>query len=497
MYDQQGRALIALGQGREICLLPAMANRHGLITGATGTGKTITLQTMAETFSQMGVPVLAADVKGDLSGIAAPGGRQEGVRQRVNDWRLEEKGFVFQSFPVQFWDVFAEQGLPLRASLSSLGPLLLSRLLTLNETQSALLSVLFKMAQDQSLDLVDIKDLRQLLQYTAGNSADLAARYGHISSASLGAIQRSLIALEQEGGGLFFAEPALDISDLFRREHGKGVINILAAGKLMNAPRLYTTLLLWLLNQLFLKLPEEGDTDKPKLVFFFDEAHLLFRDPPKALLEKILQTVRLIRSKGVGVYFITQSPGDIPEAVLSQLGNRVQHALRSYTPKDQQSLRAAARSFRANPSFDTGQAIAGLTIGEALISFLDDKGAPAVVERTLVVPPQSQIGPLAAPELRAAIISSPLYARYAAAEERISAYEILTGKENIRSGQQKAEERSGGKEKIQREEEKLRLARERRERKDKAAGKKFWGGVVKSVLAPFIRQFFRSLFKTR
>jgi DNA helicase HerA-like ATPase len=497
MYDQQGRALIALGQSKEICLLPAMANRHGLITGATGAGKTITLQTMAETFSQMGVPVLAADVKGDLAGIAAPGGRQKEVRQRVKDWHLQEKGFAFQSFPVRFWDVFAEQGLPVRAPLSSLGPLLLSRLLTLNETQSALLSVLFKIAQDQALALVDIKDLRELLRYASANSAALAARYGNISGVSLGAIQRNLLALEQEGGGLFFAEPALDLSDLLANEQGKGVINILAAGKLMNAPRLYTTLLLWLLHQLFVSLPETGDTDKPKLAFFFDEAHLLFHDPPKALLEKILQTVRLIRSKGVGVYFITQSPGDIPEAVLGQLGNRIQHALRSYTPKDQQSLRAAARSFRANPAFNTEQAISGLNIGEALVSFLDSKGAPLMVERAFIVPPQSRIGPLPAAEREAIINSSPLYARYAETEERLSAYEILTKREDARSGERKRAEKSTSAGKIQREEGKLPPARQRQAQRESAARRKFWGGVARSALLSLLRQFFRSLFKKR
>jgi DNA helicase HerA-like ATPase len=482
MYDQQKRAWIALGAKEEICLLPAMANRHGLITGATGSGKTVTLQTLAETFSQMGVPVLAADIKGDLSGIAAPGGQQERVRQRVGQWRLEERGFAFQGFPVQFWDVFTRQGLPLRAPLASLGALTLSRLLQLNETQSGLLAVLFKLAQDEQLELIDIKDLSKLLQYAAASRSLLTPRYGHIPGSSLGAIQRGLIALEQEGAGQFFAQPGLDLHDLLGCREGKGVVNILAADKLMDAPRLYTSVLLWLLSQLFTGLPEVGDSPKPKLAFFFDEAHLLFSDISKPLLEKITQVIRLVRSKGVGVYFITQSPGDIPDPILSQLGNRIQHALRPYTPKDQQNLRAAARSFRPNPAFDSEKAIAGLSTGQALISFLDAQGAPAMVEQAFILPPQSRIGPLDENERQDIINASPLKAAYREICKKPSAHERLEEKmkENSPAGQERARDKGRSRTGSQ---------------NNGAASRRFWSGVIRSILLPLLRRLLRSLFK--
>jgi DNA helicase HerA-like ATPase len=475
MYDQQKRALIALGEEKEICLLPAMANRHGLITGATGSGKTVTLQTLAETFSQMGVPVLAADIKGDLSGVAAPGGQQERVRQRVSQWRLQERGFAFQGFPVQFWDVFAQQGLPLRAPLADLGALALSRLLQLSETQSALLAVLFKLAQDEGLHLAGIEDLGKLLQYAETRRSVLTPRYGNIPGSSLGAIQRSLLALEQEGGKQFFAQPGLQLEDLLCCPRGQGMINIVAADKLMSAPRLYSSVLLWLLNRIFTVLPEAGDTAKPKLAFFFDEAHLLFNDIPKALLEKITQVIRLVRSKGVGVYFITQAPGDIPDPILSQLGNRIQHALRPYTPKDQQNVRAAARSFRPNPAFDTEQAIAGLSTGQALISFLDHQGAPAMVEQVFIVPPQSRIGPLAENERRDITENSPLRAKYGEFSAKSPAYEWLSRK--MEQPQPAREEQA------------------KKKRPENGFLLRFGKELLRSVILPMLRRFLRSLFK--
>ena len=395
MFDNQHRSFIAINDDKEICFIPKMANRHGLITGATGTGKTISLQVLAETFSNMGVPVFAADMKGDLSGVAKVGGNKESVTKRVAQFKLAEKGFEYKSCPVQFWDVFGEQGHPVRTTVSELGPLLLERLLMLNETQGAVLSLIFKIADENDLLLIDLKDLQKMLQYVGDNRAQFTITYGNISTQSVGSIQRNLARLEAEGGEMFFGEPELNISDLIKTDNrGKGIINILAADKLMNSPRIYTTFLLWLLSDLFENLPEVGDLEKPKLVFFFDEAHMLFNDMPKVLLEKVEQIIRLIRSKGVGVYFISQNPADIPDNILGQLGNRIQHALRAYTPNDQKAVKVAANTFRANPKFDTETAITELGTGEALVSFLDEKGAPHPVERALVVPPEGQIGPL-------------------------------------------------------------------------------------------------------
>ena len=513
MFDNEKRAFIAISGSeeicpKEICLVPRMANRHGLITGATGTGKTVTLQTMAETFSQMGVPVFAADVKGDLSGVAARGGNKKSVTDRVASYHLEEKGFAFQAFPVQFWDVFGETGAPVRASIADMGPLLLSRLLSLNDTQTAVLTVIFKIAQDEKLALIDLKDLRSLLEYAAGNADKYTTSYGNISAASVGAIQRGLVALEHDGAGLFFGEPALNIDDLLQTDGGKGVINILASDKLMNSPKLYTTFLLWLMTKLFDVLPEVGDPDKPKLVFFFDEAHLLFTDAPKVLVEKVEQVVRLIRSKGVGIYFISQTPSDMPDSVLGQLGNRVQHALRAYTPKDQKALKAAAQTFRANPAFDTETAIAQLGTGEALVSFLDEKGAPVPVERAFILPPQGQIGPLDAAARESMVKGSLLYRHYADARDRESAHEILTERtqsavnakeEAVRQKEEaKAEaQRRKEEEKARKEEEKLRLAREKEEAKQAKEQRRFWGGLAKSVLAPLARQALGSIFKRK
>ncbi len=497
MFDSEKRAFVALAGKTEICFLPGMANRHGLITGATGTGKTVTLQTLAETFSAMGVPVFAADIKGDLSGVAAKGGNKESVNRRVAEYGLAAKGFSFQAYPVQFWDVFGERGAPVRATITDMGSLLLSRLLVLNDTQSAVLSVIFKMAKEEGLELIDLKDLRKTLEYAAANSSRFSSAYGNMSAASIGAIQRGLITLEQEGAEAFFGEPSLNIDDLLQTDGLKGVINILAADKLMNAPKVYTSFLLCLLSRLFDVLPEVGDPDKPKLVFFFDEAHLLFSDAPKALLDKVEQVIRLIRSKGVGIYFISQSPGDIPDSVLGQLGNRVQHALRAYTPKDQKVLKAAAQSFRANPAFDTETAISQLGTGEALVSFLDAKGAPLPVERAFILPPEGQIGPLDGTEREAMLKASPVNRYYGRGQDRSTAYEILSGQPNALLSEKEQKAQARAEEKNRREEEKVRLQKQKEEKREQEQRGRFWSGVAKSVFVPIARQLIGSLFKRR
>ncbi|MGI6246293.1 MAG: helicase HerA-like domain-containing protein [Pseudochelatococcus sp.] len=413
------------GGGAQTLLL-RRANRHGLVTGATGTGKTVTLQVLAEGFSNAGVPVFAADIKGDLSGLAAPGNGAAPFVKRAAEIGVD---YVPDSFPVTFWDVFGEQGHPVRASVSDMGPLLLSRLLDLNETQEGILNIVFRVADEQGLLLLDLKDLRAMLAHVAENAPQLTVQYGNVARQSVGAIQRRLLVLENQNAEKFFGEPALDIADLIRTDRdGRGIVNILAADRLMNNPRLYATFLLWLLSELFEHLPEVGDPDKPVLVFFFDEAHLLFDGAPKALLEAVERVVRLIRSKGVGVYFVTQNPLDIPDAVLGQLGNRVQHALRAYTPRDQRAVRAAAETFRQNPAFDTQQAITELGVGEALVSLLDAKGAPEIVARTLIAPPAARVGPLTAAERAEAIARSLMRGRYDTAIDRESAYEVLTNR---------------------------------------------------------------------
>src|SRR5271170_4558598 len=407
-----------------LCLLSNMANRHGLVAGATGTGKTVTLQVMAESFSRIGVPVFAADIKGDLSGISQPGTDNPKIAARVKEMKLTE--FAFAGCPVTFWDVFGEQGHPVRATVSEMGPLLFSRLLGLNDTQQGVLSLVFKIADDQGLLLLDLKDLQAMLRHVGENAKDFQTQYGNISAASIGAIQRGLVTLEQQGGDRFLGEPALNLDDLMQTDaNGHGVVNILAADRLVNSPKLYATLLLWLLTELFEKLPETGDPDKPKLVFFFDEAHLLFTDLPKVIQDKVQQVVRLIRSKGVGIYFVTQNPIDVPDEVLGQLGNRVQHALRAFTPRDQKAVRAAATTFRADPGINIETTITELGVGEALVSFLDEKGTPNIVDRALVCPPHSQIGPIT-PERREQIIAGSLVAGvYEDAVDRESAYEML------------------------------------------------------------------------
>jgi DNA helicase HerA-like ATPase len=415
--------LIAKSGEIELSLLSALANRHGLITGATGTGKTVTLQRIAEQLSLAGVPVFLADAKGDLSGLGAAGVASERLQKRldqltITDWQSHDN-------PVVFWDVFGELGHPIRATISDMGPLLLGRLLNLNDTQAGVLQMVFKIADDQGLLLLDLKDLRAMVQHVGEHAADFKTQYGNVSAASIGAIQRGLLTLDEQGGDRFFGEPMLDIDDLMQTVDGKGVINVLAAEKLMNSPRLYASFLLWLLAELFERLPEAGDLPRPKLAFFFDEAHLLFNEAPPALLQKVEQVVRLIRSKGVGVYFVTQNPLDIPDSVLGQLGNRVQHALRAFTPRDQKAVKAAAETLRANPKFSAETAITELGVGEALVSFLDEQGRPTVVERGLVLPPSSRIGPLTADERSAAIAASSLAGHYEKFVDRESAFEKL------------------------------------------------------------------------
>lgn len=416
--------LIAKSGNKELAILPRMANRHGLIAGATGTGKTITLQSLAEQFSRAGVPVFMADVKGDLSGMCLPGGGNPKVEARVGALGL--KDFAYAANPVVFWDVFGQKGHPMRATVSDMGPLLLARMLNLNDIQAGVLTAIFRIADDNGWLLLDLKDLRAMLQYVAEHAAEYTALYGNISTASVGAIQRALLQLEHEGGDRLFGEPALNFDDLMQTdEKGRGVINVLAAETLYDAPRVYATLLLWLLSELFENLPEVGDVEKPRLVFFFDEAHLLFNDAPQVLLSKIEQVVRLIRSKGVGVYFVSQNPLDIPDVVLGQLGNRVQHALRAFTPRDQKAVKAAAETFRPNPKIDVEAAITELGVGEALISLLDEKGRPHPVERALVVPPGSRVGPATDIERQQVIRASLLYGHYEQQIDRQSAYEIL------------------------------------------------------------------------
>ena len=446
--------LIGGAEGKGLYQLGSMGNRHGLVTGATGTGKTVTLQVLAESYARMGVPVFAADIKGDLSGIAAPGTPHPKIDERLAVMPAE--GFSFQGCPVVFWDVFGQSGHSLRSTISEMGPLLLSALLDVNETQSGILYACFRIADEQGLLLLDLKDLRAMLQFMAENAAELRGAYGNISAASVGALQRQLLVLEEQGGDVFFGEPAVNLSDLMHVDFsGNGVISILDASSLMaRSPKIYATFLLWLLAELFEQLPEVGNPDKPVMVFFFDEAHLLFDNVPKALVDKIEQVVRLIRSKGVGIYFISQSPTDVPDQILGQLGLKIQHALRAYTPKEQKAVRSVAESFRVNPAFDTGEAIISLGTGEALVSTLDEKGRPCMVERILIRPPYSRIGPLTAQERGAITSRSPLKGRYDVAMDRESAFEMLQVRarqsllkaEEIREAETKAkaEQKDGG-----------------------------------------------------
>ncbi|MBR0356971.1 MAG: DUF853 family protein, partial [Clostridia bacterium] len=435
MYSEC-KAYIANAQGKKIYLLPQMANRHGLITGATGTGKTVTMKVLAEAFSHMGVPVFLADVKGDVSGLAEPGVDSEGMQKRIDRFDLRDC-WSYREFPVAFWDIFGEKGIPVRIKVSDMGPLMFSRLLGLTEVQTGILHIVYRVADDNGLELIDLKDLRAMLTYVNDNRADLVTTYGNVTPQSIGAIQRALLRLEDEGGNIFFGEPSISVSDLLRvDEDGFGILNILDSAKLIRSPLIYSTFLIWLVSELFERLPEVGDPEKPKAVFFFDEAHLLFQNAPKAFLEKIVQLVKLIRSKGVGIYFVSQSPSDIPGDVLSQLSNRIQHGLRAYTPAEMKAVKAAANSFRTNPDLDTEKEILSLGTGEALVSLLDEKGIPTMVERANILPPQSLMAP-AQEETRQSILQyDPMFASYAEAVDRYSAYEKL--KEEADAKEQKA-----------------------------------------------------------
>ena len=446
MYLQdQHKIWLATGDA-PIYLEPSMANRHGLIAGATGTGKTVTLKVLAESFSDMGVPVFLADIKGDLSGMCMPGQETKHIRRSIDAMGIS--GFDYTAYPVRFWDVYGKQGHPVRTTISEMGPELLSRLLGLNDTQSGILRIVFRVADDRGLLLVDLKDLRSMVQYVGDNAKEFKLTYGNISSQSVGAIQRALLQLEDEGGDTFFGEPDLDLADWMDWDgDGRGVMNVLECQELFQHPLLYATFLLWMLSELYELLPEAGDLDKPKLAFFFDEAHLLFKDAPKALVEKVEQVVRLIRSKGVSVWFITQNPSDLPDSVLGQIGNRVQHALRAYTPNDQKALRAAARSFRANPAFNTEEALQALGVGEALVSVLDEKGVPSVVQRAGVLPPRSSMSAANQTEVDRVISESTLYRKYTQMEDRRSAYEVLEEVREEQAAREEAEARQAAWEK--------------------------------------------------
>lgn len=453
---------------KNLFLLPSMANRHGLIAGATGTGKTITMKVMAESFSDMGVPVFLADVKGDLTGMCRPGEDSADMRQRIERFGIAR--FEYQSYPTRFWDIFGEQGIPVRVTVSSMGPTLLARLLGLTEVQAGVLNIVFKVADDNGLLLLDLKDLRSMLQFVGDNRAEFTTEYGNVSTASIGAIQRALLAFEDEGAEQFFGEPELNIKDWMRTDmDGRGYINILSSKRLIQSPTVYGTFLLWMLSELFEQLPEVGDLDKPRMIFFFDEAHLLFNGAPKALVQKIVQVVKLIRSKGVGVYFISQSPSDIPNDVLAQLSNRVQHALRAYTPAEQKSVRAAAKAFRVNKEFDTEEAIMELGVGEALVSFLDEEGIPSVVERAKILPPQSLMGPADEKRVKTLIVSDEFDLKYRESIDRESAYEILT-----RAGEELERQRAAAEEEAAAEKQRQKEAKaaERERIKAEAAAEK-------------------------
>ena len=488
MLDKERGLYVAHSANGPISIVGKMANRHGLIAGATGTGKTVTLQVLAETFCQAGVPCFMADMKGDLSGISQVGKLSGFIQKRLPEFGIEDP--QFQSCPVRFFDVYGEQGHPMRSTISNMGPDLLGRLMELNETQTGVLNIVFKIADDNGLLLDDLKDLRAMLNFVGQNAAEFTTQYGNVSTASIGAIQRALLGLENQGADLFFGRPSFDIFDLLQCEGGKGVMNVLAADKLMLKPKLYSTFLLWLLSELYSTLPEVGDMDLPKLVFFFDEAHMLFEDTSKALTSKIEQVIRLIRSKGVGIYFVTQSPTDIPENILGQLGNRVQHALRAYTPKDQKAVKVAAETFRANPAFDTYEAILQLETGEALVSFLDEKGAPSMVERAKILFPLSQIGAITEDQRATIIKQSRLWGRYDKVDDRESAYEILVAataeaerqKAELQA-QKEAEKQAAleAKEQARLEKEQAKLEKEQAKKKKNSIASKVLKSVITAV----------------
>ena len=474
-----------------IHLIGKMANRHGLIAGATGTGKTVTLQVLAETFSQAGVPCFMADMKGDLSGISQTGGLSKFIEKRCAEWGMDTTTLKFEGCPVRFYDVFGEQGHPMRTTIEKMGAMLLARLMDLNETQTGILTLTFRIAKDEKLPLIDMKDLRLMLDYVAKNAGRYSTTYGNISAASIGAIQRSLLALSEQGGDQFFGEPAFDIYDLLQTEGGRGVMNILAADKLMLQPKLYSTFLMWLLTEIYDKMPEIGDMELPKMVFFFDEAHMLFKDTSKALTDKIEQIVRLIRSKGIGVYFISQSPSDLPESILGQCGNRVQHALRAFTPKDQASVRSAAQTFRPNPAFKTEQEILELGTGEALVSFLDEKGAPSMVQKAKILFPLSQIGAITDEQRNSILQSSRISGKYESMVDRESAFEQIMKQREASAKQAEEEKRQKEEEKArkeaQKEEEKRRKEEEKEKKRSSAKTKSIFATVIGTAVTYFAK----------
>ena len=493
MYTKDQQLYVAHSANGPICLVGKMCNRHGLIAGATGTGKTVSLQVLAETFSQAGVPCFMADMKGDLSGISQTGAMSSFIQKRCAEFGIENP--QFQPCPVRFWDVFGEQGYPMRTTVSAMGPQLLARLLGLNDTQTGVLNIVFRIADDNNLLLIDIKDLRLMLDFCGKNASKLTTEYGMISTASVGAIQRAIMTLESEGAEQFFGEPAFNIQDLIETENGRGIMNVLCADKLMLKPKLYSTFLLWLITELYANLPEVGDQELPKLVFFFDEAHMLFEDTSKALVDKIEQVIRLVRSKGVGIYFVTQSPTDIPQDILGQLGNRIQHALRAYTPKDQKAVRTAAETFRANPEFNTADVIMELGTGEALVSFLDAKGAPTMVERARILFPLSQIGAITAGQRLDIMNAAPDYIKeYKNYFDRESAYEVLSEVRKVADEQKAAEEQAKADEKArieaEKQAEKERKEAERaakaEEKERKAAEKKKSSGLSRTIFGTLI-----------
>ena len=500
MLENTGTPFNAIAGDKHLGIIPSMANRHGLIAGATGTGKTCSLQNLAETFSAMGVPVFATDIKGDLTGVSKAGGGNVHFEKSIEDNHLKECGFEYKAYPVCVWDVFGQEGHPLRTTVSEMGPILLSRILDLNETQSDVLNMVFRIADDKELLLLDLKDLRKMLEEVGNNRAQYITAYGNISIATIGAIQRSLLSLEDQGGDQFFGEPAIDIYDFMQTRQGRGVINILASDQIVNSPKVYTSFLLYLLSELFEQLPEVGDLDKPKLVFFFDEAHMLFNGISKSLLEKIEQIVRLIRSKGVGVYFCTQNPADIPDTVLGQLGNRVQHALRAYTPHEQKAVKVAADSFRTNPEFDTSKVITELAVGEALVSFLDPKGMPSMVERAKVLPPEGQAGAITPDERQRVIQTSMVYGKYDKTIDRESAYEILTEKLQKEQEAKELAAQQKEEEKLRKEEEKRQAAEERKRKaeereRQRAKEKSLGGSLQKMVVTKAKREAVNAAFK--
>ena len=495
---EEGKIWLATGDER-VYLEPSMCNRHGIIAGATGTGKTVTLKVIAESFSAMGVPVFLADIKGDVSGMCVPGVETKHIRRSIDSMGLGD--FNYTSYPVRFFDVYGKLGHPVRTTISDMGPELLARLLGLNETQEGVLRIVFRIADDRGLLLIDFKDLRSMLQHVGDNANEYKLTYGNIAAQSVGAIQRALLALEDEGGDIFFGEPALDIKDWFDWDaDGRGYMNILEAAELFQHPLLYSTFLLWMLSELYELLPEAGDLDKPKIAFFFDEAHLLFNDAPKALLEKIEQVIRLIRSKGVSVWFITQNPADVPESVLGQLGNRVQHALRAYTPNEQKALRYAARSFRANEKFDTERVLQELATGEALVSVLDAKGTPTVVERANILPPKSSMNAADVGIIAQFVNMSPLNAKYKDAVDRESAYEVIT-EEQEQAAKEKAEAEAAAQAEKERKEKEKQEEKERKEKekekKAKQAKKKqsAFGKAASSAATSFGREIGKSIFR--